>query len=174
MADTETPAPAAETPPAAAPAVVADDAVSRLALIEKELKEARQEAAKYRTTLRSQEQAQADAEAKRLQEAGEFKALYEKEQQSRAALEAQVAQAQRQQLQLDAAIAAGLPVSMAARLMGATADELAADAKALAEHFKVTPPSTGPSNPAAQRGQTQVAAFDPKNPPRLSSYDWKK
>src|SRR5438128_1067003 len=82
-------------------------------------------------------------EQARLKEAGEFKALYEKEQQARTALEAQVAAATRAQLQLDACLAAGLPPSMAARLMGATAEELAQDAKALAEQFKVTPPSTG-------------------------------
>lgn len=174
MADTETPAPAAETPPVVAPAAAADDATARLALIEKELKEARQEAAKYRTTLRSQEQAQADAEATRLKEAGEFKVLFEKEQAARAELEGKVAAATRAQLQLDACLSAGLPPSMAARLMGATAEELAADAKTLAEQFKVTPPSTGPSNPAAQRGATPPpAAFDPKNPPRLSSIEWK-
>ncbi|MDQ2995453.1 MAG: hypothetical protein M3R61_00135 [Chloroflexota bacterium] len=174
MADTEIVALVAETQPAAARAVALDDAASRLALIEKELKEARSEAAKYRTSLRSQEQAQADAEATRLKEAGEFKALYEQEQQARTELEAQVAQAHVKQLQLDACIAAGLPPSMAARLMGATAEELAQDAKALAEHFKATPPSTGASNPASVRGQTQVAQFDPKHPPKLSSIDWKK
>lgn len=35
-------------------------------------------------------------------------------------------------------------------------------------------PSTGASNPAAQRGTQPPPAFDPKNPPRLSSIDWKK
>jgi hypothetical protein len=35
-------------------------------------------------------------------------------------------------------------------------------------------PSTGASNPPAQRGTPPPAQFDPKNPPRLSSIDWKK
>jgi septal ring factor EnvC (AmiA/AmiB activator) len=142
--------------------------------LKKELAEARKEAAKYRTSLRSQEQAQQEAEAARLKEAGEFKALYEKEQAARAQLEAQVAQAQRAQQQLDAAIAAGLPPSMAPRLMGDTPEALAADAKALAELVKPPVPATGATNPAAVRGAQQAGAFDPKNPPRLSDITWKK
>lgn len=35
-------------------------------------------------------------------------------------------------------------------------------------------PSTGPSNPAAQRGATPPPAYDPKRPVRLSDIDWKK
>lgn len=35
-------------------------------------------------------------------------------------------------------------------------------------------PNTGATNPAAQRGQQQQAAFDPKNPPRLGDIAWKK
>ena len=42
-----------------------------------EAEAARKEAAKYRTQLRAQEKATADAEAKRLAEQGEYKALYE-------------------------------------------------------------------------------------------------
>jgi septal ring factor EnvC (AmiA/AmiB activator) len=156
-----------------APAPVADVAPLDIETLKKELADVRKEAAKYRTTLRSQEQAQADADAKRLTEAGEFKALYEQEQASRVALEAQVAAQTHGQAQLAACLSAGLPPTMAARLVGATAEELAADATALAVHFKVVPPALGASNPATQRGTQQSAPFDPKHPPRLSSIDWK-
>jgi len=39
---------------------------------------------------------------------------------------------------------------------------------------QVGAPAIGASNPAAQRGATPPTTFDPKNPPRLSSIDWKK
>jgi hypothetical protein len=173
MADTEIVAPVAALADVT-PAPVAD-VTSPLDLdaLKKELADARKEAAKYRTTLRTQETAQEAAAAAALVEQGQFKALYEKEQLARVALEAQVALATHGQAQLAAAIAAGLAPSMANRLIGTTPEELAADAKALAEHFKVAPPSIGSSNPANNRGQQQAAAFDPKHPPRLSSIDWK-
>jgi hypothetical protein len=70
------PTPAGQEPPApTTPAPAADDA--RLAILEKELKEARQEAARYRTERKAQEAAALEAETKRLAEAGEFKTLAE-------------------------------------------------------------------------------------------------
>lgn len=172
MPEPEIVAPVA-TLPDATPAPVADDAAARLTILEKELTEARKDAAKYRTSLRTQETAQEAAAAAALVEQGKFKELYEKEQLARVALEAEVAKTTHGQAQLAAAIAAGLAPAMASRLVGVTAEELAADAKILADHFKVVPPSTGASNPANQRGNPSPAAFDPKNPPRLSSIDWK-
>jgi len=173
MPELETPALVVDTQTVATPVVAADDSAARLTILEKELKEARGEAAKYRTTLRTQETAQAAADAASLVEQGKFKELFEKEQAARTALEAQVAQATHGQAQLAAAIAAGLAPAMASRLVGSTPEELAADAKTLAEHFKVAPPATGPTNPPAQRGQPSAVAFDPKNPPKLSSIAWK-
>lgn len=35
-------------------------------------------------------------------------------------------------------------------------------------------PSTGATNPQTQRGQAQQIQIDPKNPPRLTSIEWKK
>lgn len=178
MADTEIVAPVAVVPDVT-PAPVADVTSPALDLetLRKELSDARKEAAKYRTTLRTQETAQEAAAAASLIEQGKFKELYEKEQAARTVLEAQVAQAAAATLtatlQLAAATAAGLSPSMASRLVGTTPEELAADAKTLAELFKIAPPSTGASNPATSRGQQQPAAFDPKHPPRLSSIDWK-
>lgn len=173
MANTDPVVPATTEQPVAAPAAAADDAATRLTALEKELKEARSEAAKYRTTLRSQEQAQADAEKAQLQEQGKYKDLLEKEQAARLALEAQVTAATHKQQQLDAAIAAGLPPSMAHRLVGSTAEELAADATALAAIVKPGAPAMSATNPAAQRGATPPAPFDPKNPPTLHSIEWK-
>ena len=164
-------------PPAAAPAAATEateSAEQRLARVEKELSEARKEAAKYLTTLRSQEQQQQEAEAQRLKEAGEFKALYEKEQLARAALEAQVAAATRKQQQIEAATAAGLPLDMATRLIGDTPEALLADAQAMAVHMRPAgAPATGATNPAGSHGQQPPAKFDPANPPRLSSIAWK-
>lgn len=70
------PAAGSQEPPSPPPSDPAPDA-ARLAILEKELKEARQEAARYRTERKAQEAAALDAETKRLAEAGEFKTLAE-------------------------------------------------------------------------------------------------
>lgn len=161
------PAPAAETDPTA-----------RLAILEKELADTRKEAAKYRTTLRQQEQTQQEAEAKRLQEQGDFKALYEAEQTKAAELAAAVARFELTQKQHSVARELGLPLDLADRLRGDTPAEIKADAERLLAALKVLTPPAGATpavpatNPAAARGQTP--AFDPKNPPRLDSITWKK
>ena len=178
---TEPTAPAQEAP---APAPVVDaDPSARLAILERELKEARSEAAKYRTTLRSKEQEKADEDAKRLKEQGDFKALYEAEQTKAADLAAAVARYEATQRQHAIARELGLPLELADRLRGDTPAELKADAQKLLELLKVqstpvvaapapTAPTTAPTNPAATR--TNTPAFDPKNPPRLSDIQWKK
>lgn len=172
----EQPAPAADAQQVAGQAPATDETAARLAGLEKELKEARAEAAKYRTTLRGQEQAQQEAEAAKLAEQGKFKELLEKEQAERTRLADELARRDHEAAQRKAARDAGIdPDVWASRLRGATPEELAADAAALAQSLKpatVTAPGTGPTNPAAQRG-APPAPFDPKNPPRLSGITWK-
>lgn len=72
-----TPDTTGQEPIATAPAPAADDASTRLAILERELKEARQEAAKYRTERKAQEAAAAAEREKQLAEQGEYKTLAE-------------------------------------------------------------------------------------------------
>lgn len=141
----------------------------------KELKEARAEAAKYRKTVRDQETAAQEAQRKAAEEQGNFKTLYEQAQQKQAELQQRIEARERLDLQARVAKAAGLPDDLASRLQGATPEELAADAAALAKLLapaapaQPQPPATGATNPAAGRGAPAANVFDPKNPPRLSA-----
>jgi hypothetical protein len=94
------PTPAGQEPIAPiAPAPAADD--TRLVILEKELKEARQEAARYRTERKAQEAAALEAETKRLAEAGEFKTLAEQRAQEVAQLSADLESAKATALALE-------------------------------------------------------------------------
>jgi len=168
-------APAAQQAPAPAAGGAEESVEAKLARMDKELREARTEAAKYRTTLRSQEQAQQEAEAAKLAEQGKYKELLEKEQTERAKLAAEVAKRDHEAAQRKAARDAGIdPDAWAGRLRGSTREELAADAASLAQSLMPAgAPQIGATNPGAQRGD-KIAPFDPKNPPRLSSIAWKK
>jgi hypothetical protein len=160
--------------------VVGDDASVRLAILEKELKDARSEAAKYRTTLRAQEAAQSEAKKKQDEEQGNFKALYEQAQADAQKAAALVAQYEARSRQQQIASELGLPPQLADRLRGDTPAELKADAQTLLDLIKAQTPPAGvvqapilsPTNPPSTRQAT--AAFDPKNPPRLSDVQWKK
>lgn len=113
------------------------------------LKRTREEAADYRRKLRdaegkltAAEKAQADAEAARLAEEGQYKTLYEKAQAEAQAAAAKLAQVEHDQQRRDAAQAAGIP-ALWQRLQGATAEELAEDAKALAAVVAPAPSANG-------------------------------
>lgn len=117
----------------------------RAAQLERELTE-------LRSKLTAREQAEAEAQRKAAEEAGNFKKLYEDAQtQLKAAQDAQAAQAAKQQ-RLAAASAAGLDAELADRLVGDTPEALAADAKKLAARLAPVAPSTGATNPGAARG----------------------
>lgn len=62
-------------------------------------------------------------------------------------------------LKQQAAIEAGLPVHLASRLVGTNPEELAADAKALAESF-APPKPTGPKPTTAQSGSINTGGGD--------------
>lgn len=132
-----------------------------------ELKKKNSEAKNLRDRLReaegkltAAEQAQADAEAKRLAEQGEYKALYEKAQADALAVAARLAQVEHDQQRRDAAQAAGIP-QLWQRLQGATVEELAEDAAALAAMMQPAQPGNGqsartattPATPAPQGRQ---------------------
>ena len=102
------------------------------------LKKTREEAADYRRKLREAEakneaadKARADAEAASLAEQGKYKELWEKAQAAAQAAADKLQRMEHDQQRRDAAQAAGIP-ALWQRLQGATAEELAEDAKALA------------------------------------------
>lgn len=107
------------------------------------------------------DKARSDAEAKALEQQGEYKALYEKAQADAQAAADKLARMELDQLRRDAAQAAGIP-QLWQRLQGETADDLAADATALAAFVAPAQPANGqrtatPPTPAAQgtRGITE-------------------
>ncbi|MBP8950267.1 MAG: hypothetical protein KBG73_15600 [Candidatus Promineofilum sp.] len=113
------------------------------------LKKTREEAADYRRKLRDAEakneaadKARADAEAASLAEQGKYKELWEKAQADAQAAAAKLAQMEHDQQRRDAAQAAGIP-ALWQRLQGATAEELAEDAKALAAVVAPAPSANG-------------------------------
>ena len=151
MTDT-TPAPAAN-PEAQAAEGQQGQEQPRTALTAEEaaaaLKKTREEAADYRRKLRDAEakleaadKARADAEAASLAEQGKYKELWEKAQADAQAAAAKVAQMEHDQQRRDAAQAAGIP-QLWERLKGATAEELAEDAKALAALMQPAQPTPG-------------------------------
>ncbi len=124
------------------------------------LKKTREEAADYRRKLRDAEakleaadKARADAEAASLAEQGEYRKLYEAEKARAAQAAERLAQMEHDQQRRDAAQAAGIP-QLWERLKGATADELAEDAKALAAFVQ-------PAQPAAGQPRTATTAPTP-------------
>lgn len=152
MTDT-TPAQAATPEPQAGDGQQAAQEQQKAALSPDDLKAAleatRKEAADYRRKLREAEgklidaeKAQADAEAKRLAEQGEYKALYEKAQADAQAAAARLAQVEHDQQRRDAAQAAGIP-QLWQRLQGDTPEALAEDAQALAAYVQPAPPANG-------------------------------
>jgi len=164
MTDT-TPAQAATPEAQAADGQQIELEQSRTALTVEEaaaaLKKTREEAADYRRKLRDAEakleaadKARADAEAASLAEQGKYKELWEKAQADAQAAAAKVAQMEHDQQRRDAAQAAGIP-QLWQRLQGATADELAEDAKALAALMQPAQPA--PGQPARQPTQPTPA-----------------
>lgn len=95
----------------------------------KELKEARAEAAKYRTTAKATEKAKAEAEEKALKEQGEYKKLYEKAQADLKAAADELTKVQRAELQRKVAEKVGLTANLAKRIAGETEAEMEADAR---------------------------------------------
>ncbi len=166
MSDT-TPAQAATPEPQAGDGQQTEQEQPKTALspdeLAAELRKKNSEARNLRDRLReaegkltAAEQAQADAEAKRLAEQGEYKALYEKAQAEAQEKADRLAQMERDQLRRDAAQAAGIP-QLWQRLQGDTAEALAEDAQALAAYVQPAPPANGqtartatPATPQAQ------------------------
>jgi len=89
--------------------------------IERERKKAQADAAK----------AQEAAALKAAEEQGEYKKLYEQMSQKMAEAQRRAEELERQQLQAKVAQTVGIPPALATRLIGATEEELTADAKAL-------------------------------------------
>ena len=165
MSDT-TPAPAANPEAQAAEGQQTEQEQPRTALTAEEaaaaLKKTREEAADYRRKLRDAEakleaadKARADAEAASLAEQGKYKELWEKAQADAQAAAAKVAQMEHDQQRRDAAQAAGIP-QLWQRLQGATAEELAEDAKTLAAFVA----------PAPAGGQPRTATTTPTPAPQ--------
>ncbi len=165
MTDT-TPAPAATPEPQAGDGQPVAGQEPKTPLTAEEaaaaLKKTREEAADYRRKLRDAEakleaadKARADAEAASLAEQGKYKELWEKAQADAQAAAAKVAQMEHDQQRRDAAQAAGIP-QLWQRLQGATAEELAEDAKTLAAFVA----------PAPAGGQPRTATTTPTPAPQ--------
>lgn len=92
--------------------------------------------------LTAAEKAQSDAEAAALAEQGRYKELFEKAQAEAQEATAKLAQMERDQQRREAAQAAGIP-QLWQRLQGETAEELAADAQALAAMMQAAQPAQG-------------------------------
>jgi len=125
------------------------------------LKRTREEAADYRRKLRDAEakneaadKARADAEAASLAEQGKYKELWEKAQAAAQAAADKLQRMEHDQLRRDAAQAAGIS-QLWQRLQGATAEELAEDAKALAGMMQ--PAQATPGQPPRQPTQPTPA-----------------
>lgn len=116
---------------------------------EARIKELNAENLKMRRQIEAAEKAAADAEAARLAEQGQYKALYEKAQADAQAAADKAARMEHDQRRRDAAQAAGIP-QLWTRLQGETPEELAEDAKALAALMQPTQPANG----QAARGAT--------------------
>lgn len=167
----QAPAGATTTEPAAV-----ETSEQKAARLERELADTRKEAAAYRTKLRAEETAKAEAERKAAEEQGEFKKLYEGAQAKLVELEAARTKAEREQLLARIASEAGLDATLAERLRGEDEAALRADAAALAAHLKpAAPTSAGSPANGARSANAAAPAFDPKNPPRLSDpANWKR
>ena len=109
---------------------------------EQRIKELNAENLRLRKLADAAEKAKADAAAATAAEQGRFQELYEAEKKTRADFEAKLAQMEHDQQRRDAAQAAGIP-QLWQRLQGATADELAEDAKALAALMQPAQPTPG-------------------------------
>ena len=142
---------------------------------EARIKELNAENLKMRRQIEAAEKAAADAEAARLAEQGQYKALYEKAQADAQAAADRVARMEHDQLRRDAAQAAGIP-QLWQRLQGETAEALAEDAKALAAMMQpaagraaTTPPTPQPQpggptdfvKQAIERQQKRATENDP-------------
>lgn len=146
----------------------APDAGSDLDKTRAELNRANKEAAERRVALKQAQDeltalkaAQTQAEQAALAERGEYQKLYEAEKQKAADLEKAAAEMQsriKQQelaaLRQRVANEKGLPATLAERLQGETAEELAADAETL---LAAIPRPTAPSMNGATRGANGAA-----------------
>ena len=122
---------------------------------EQRIKELNAENLRLRKLADAAEKAKADAAAATAAEQGRFQELYEAEKKARADYEAKLAQVEHDQQRRDAAQAAGIP-QLWERLKGATAEELAEDAKALAAFVA----------PAPAGGQPRTATTTPTPAPQ--------
>ena len=103
-----------------------------------------------RVGVKAADKARADAEAASLAEQGKYKELWEKAQADAQAAADKLQRMEHDQMRRDAAQAAGIP-ALWQRLQGATAEELAEDAKALAAFVAPAQPANGQPTP---RGAT--------------------
>jgi hypothetical protein len=119
-----------ETPPGAEQTDVAgsDSVAARLAVMEKELADARKENASWRTKLREQEKAQAAAQEAKLKEDKKWQELAELKEREIAEIRANVEAERLKALRLEISMKTGLDVRLAHRLVGSSPEELEADA----------------------------------------------
>ena len=144
------------TQPVAATTEQATQAESKLTLEAalKELKEARAEAAKYRTTAKATEKAAADAEEKALKEQGKFKELYEKSQADIKKATDELAKRDRADMRSKVAARVGIPERLAKLLPGETEAEM----EVAAQEIRSALPAVVIGNDAARGGNGAATA----------------
>lgn len=139
----------------------------RTEIAESQAKDARRDAAKYRTTARNLQQAEDDRKTKAATDQGDFKTLYETaqttitERDARIVeLEGQIADGERTSLRQRIAMKHKLPGDLVDMLQGDDEAALEASAKTLAKHVRIDAPDTE----AGRGGRRPVADTKPATP----------
>jgi vacuolar-type H+-ATPase subunit I/STV1 len=138
----------------------ADDWMTDPAKVREMMKNLREENAKHRTEKRELEKRMSSAEAEaakaqeaKLQEQNQYKELYEKRDKELNDLKAQLQQAQQTALRATIAGEFGLPPALAARLQGATDEDMRKDAETLKALIPAGTPRQGQNTAPAPGGQ---------------------
>jgi len=156
-------APPAPTPPAEPiPDWVSDPekAYAEILKVRGEAAKARTDKHAAETALQTKLTAEQQAEQQRLIDEKKYQDLYEQEKAKREASEAQVRTAQLDALRITVGAAAGLPVELAARLVGTTEEELKADADKLKALLPL-PPGQTPAPGAPRQTTTPIPGGAP-------------
>lgn len=136
----------------------------------RELREARKEAAKYRTEKKTVEQAQAEAQRKQDEERGEFKKLYEAAKAELEAARVAAKTAEAKALRLKVGGEFGLPEVLSARLVGETEEEMRADAEAVKSALPKPQPPTFSNDAGNGKGGGQaLSSIGGKSPEQFAA-----
>lgn len=103
------------------------------------IKELRQENAKHRKATKAESEARQAAEESALKEQGKYETLYKRATEELATIKADLAKAQRADMQRRIAEKIGLPIKLAARLSGESESEMESDARDMLTALPIKP-----------------------------------